>query len=278
MKNLTDMSNKILLKFAKKGINLSPDAYNKIMASENPLNLASSLIVKLKSNKYKPQDLISVKSEVVDELMGTSKPKKDDDNKKPIENKSESSKETSTENKKEKKDPDNTEKVIDSKIEFKRNSEKINVEYDFEVIQDSSNKSYTSGEIGDLIAYFQSRYEKLSKILKHRPELKATTKVADIENGQSNLSMILMVKEIRSTKNGHKLVEFEDETGSISILFSNKNEELFADVEKLVKDEVVGVIATKNDDLAIANQLIYPGVTKVAQKEMDFGVVFLSEV
>ena len=87
-----------------------------------------------------------------------------------------------------------------------------------------------------------------------------------------------MVKEIRSTKNGHKLVEFEDETGSISILFSNKNEEMFADAEKLVKDEVVGVIATKNDDLAIANQLIYPGVTKISEKEMDFGVVFLSDV
>ena len=56
------------------------------------------------------------------------------------------------------------EKIEDAKIEFKRNLEKINVEYDFEVLQDSSNKSYTSGEIGDLITYFQSRYEKLSKI------------------------------------------------------------------------------------------------------------------
>ena len=290
------MSNKILLKFAKKGINLSPDAYNKITSSENPLGLTSSLIVKLKSGKYKSKDLISISGEVVDELVNNNSsdkrntPKKESknkintpektltENKKESKNKINTPEKTLTENKKEKTEQDNTEKVVDSKIKFKRNTEKTNVKYDFKVIQDSSNKSYTSGEIGDLIAYFQSRYEKLSKILKQRPELKTTTKVADIESGQTNLSLILMVKEIRSTKNGHKLVEFEDETGSISVLFSNKNEEMFADAEKLVKDEVVGVIATKNDDLAIANQLIYPGVTKVPSKEMDFGVVFLSDV
>ncbi len=271
------MSNKVLLKFAKKGINLSPDAYNRIISSENPLSLTSSLIVKLKSGKYKSKDLISISGEVVDELLDNNNPQKRNTPEKNSE-KEINQPESSTENKNEKTDNYDSEKVVDSKIKFKRNTEKTNVKYDFKVIQDSSNKSYTSGEIGDLIAYFQSRYNKLSKILKQRPELKTTTKVADIENGQTNLSLILMVKEIRSTKNGHKLVEFEDETGSISILFSNKNEEMFADAEKLVKDEVVGVIATKNDDLAIANQLIYPGVTKISEKEMDFGVVFLSDV
>ena len=271
------MSNKVLLKFAKKGINLSPDAYNRIISSENPLSLTSSLIVKLKSGKYKSKDLISISGEVVDELLDNNNPQKKNTPEKNSE-KEINQPESSTENKNEKTDNYDSEKVVDSKIKFKRNTEKTNVKYDFKVIQDSPNKSYTSGEIGDLIAYFQSRYNKLSKILKQRPELKTTTKVADIENGQTNLSLILMVKEIRSTKNGHKLVEFEDETGSISILFSNKNEEMFADAEKLVKDEVVGVIATKNDDLAIANQLIYPGVTKISEKEMDFGVVFLSDV
>ncbi len=42
-----------------------------------------------------------------------------------------------------------------------------------------------------------------------------------------------MVREIRSTKNGHKLIEFEDDTGTIPILFSNKNEEVFKEAEKL---------------------------------------------
>ena len=301
------MTNNILLKFAKKGINLSPDAYAKVMKSDNPINLASELIIKLKSSDFKPADLISVSGKTIDEITGntatfseesaaqdntskeesddasieTATERKDDSNLKDKDTqKSESDSEDdekgeSLEGIVKKED---SEKIEDAKIQFKRNLEKINVEYDFEVLQDSSNKSYTSGEIGDLITYFQSRYEKLSKILKQRPDLKMTTKVADIEDGQTTLNLILMVKEIRSTKNGHKFIEFEDDTGSISILFSNKNEELFADAEKLVRDEVVGVIANKDGDFVIANQLIYPGVTRIEEKEMDFGVVFLSDV
>lgn len=132
--------------------------------------------------------------------------------------------------------------------------------------EDTSKKSYTSGELENLIAYFQSRYEKLANILVKRPELKNYTKVADIEEGQSNLSLILMVREIRSTKNGHKLIEFEDDTGTIPILFSNKNEEVFKEAEKLVKDEVIGVLADKNGDLAIGNEIINPGVMRIPKR------------
>ena len=292
------MTKNILLKFAKKGINLSPDAYAKVMKSDNPLNFASELIVKLKSNDFKPVDLISVNGKIIDEITGNintsseESTEKDNSPEEETDSDSQSTQETKDSNnsksdiRDDKKDESidgivkkkDSEKIEDAKIEFKRNLEKINVEYDFEVLQDSSNKSYTSGEIGDLITYFQSRYEKLSKILKQRPDLKMTTKVADIEDGQTTLNLILMVKEIRSTKNGHKFIEFEDDTGSISILFSNKNEELFADAEKLVRDEVVGVIANKDGDFVIANQLIYPGVTRIEEKEMDFGIVFLSDV
>ena len=287
------MTNNILLKFAKKGINLSPDAYEKVMKSDNPLNFASDLIVKLKSSDFKPVDLISISGKTVDEITGNI----DDDVKSEaaeptpeVNNKTDKNPDSITKKSELKSDDkkdtksegiikiDESEKIEDAKIEFKRNLENIDVEYDFEVLQDSSKKSYTSGEIGDLITYFQSRYEKLSKILKQRPDLKMTTKVADIEDVQTTLNLILMVKEIRSTKNGHKFVEFEDDTGSISILFSNKNEELFADAEKLVRDEVVGVIANKDGDFVIANQLIYPGVLRVQEKDMDFGVVFLSDV
>ena len=285
------MTNNILLKFAKKGINLSPDAYAKVMKSDNPVNFASDIIVKLKSSDFKPADLISVSGKTIDEITGNENSQSNDDDseseksdlkkedaikpKSKLNIDDEKEKTSSSEGIVKKED---SEKIEDANVKFKRNLEKINVEYDFEVIQDSSNKSYTSGEIGDLITYFQSRYEKLSKILKQRPDLKMTTKVADIEDGQTTLNLILMVKEIRSTRNGHRFVEFEDDTGSISILFSNKNEELFAEAEKLVKDEVVGVIANKDNDFVIANQLIYPGVTRIQEKDMDFGIVFLSDV
>jgi len=335
-------TNKILLKFAKKGINLSPEAYEKVVNAENPLDFASTLIVKLKGDKFTSKDLVSVSGETIDEITGkvietentnqktlTEEPKKEvkldpivekpkQEPKTPAESKPEtkaekskqetkpyveadSKTETVTEKPKEakpvsienlKKDTDEPEKhvnqtiveasetVKDEKIKFKRNLQKTNVEYDFEIIQDTSKKSYTSGEIENLIAYFKSRYEKLANILSKRPELRNFTKIADINDSDESLSLILMVREIRTSKNGHKIVEFEDDTGTISILFSQNKEDLFAEAEKLVRDEVIGVIANKSKDnnFAFGQEIINPGVLRIPEKEMDFGIVFLSDV
>ena len=323
-------TNKILLKFAKKGINLSPEAYDKVMKADNPLDFASNLIVKLKSDKFTSKDLICVSGETIDEITGVkTAPESDDQDtlikpeetqktvdktpqppkkvsdakeqppKKVMDEKPESAgneKEVETKKpdsiddlKKEGDEPEHyvneaiekaSETIKDTKIKFKRNEQKTNVKYDFKIIQDTSKKSYTSGELENLISYFKSRYDKLAKILSRRPDLRNYTKIADIDDGMDSLSLILMVREIRSSKNGHKIVEFEDDTGNISILFSNKNEELFAEAEKLVRDEVVGVIANKSSDagFAFGQQIINPGVLSIPEKEMDFGIVFLSDV
>ncbi len=294
------MTTKVLMKCAKKGINLSPSAFNKVMEVDDPIDFISSVIVKLKSGNYTPNDLISVSGDVIDEIkkelnIDDSSEKPQEKPLSPIKKTDEKKKTTistvkTNETLKDTKKKDKPKKMVnslinkvsetveDSNIKFERNLNKTNVEYDFEIIQDTSKKSYTSGEVENLISYFQSRYEKLAKILQRRPELKTFQKVSEIEENQSSLSLILMVREIRTTKNGHKLIEFEDDTGSIPILFSNKNEELFKAAEKLVKDEVVGVLADKNGDLAIGNQIIDPGVTRIQEKEMDFGIVFLSDV
>lgn len=294
------MTTKVLMKCAKKGINLSPSAFNKVMEVDDPIDFISSVIVKLKSGNYTSNDLISVSGDVIDEIkkelnIDDSSEKPQEKPLSPIKKTDEKKKTTistvkTNETLKDTKKKDKPKKMVnslinkvsetveDSNIKFERNLNKTNVEYDFEIIQDTSKKSYTSGEVENLISYFQSRYEKLAKILQRRPELKTFQKVSEIEENQSSLSLILMVREIRTTKNGHKLIEFEDDTGSIPILFSNKNEELFKAAEKLVKDEVVGVLADKNGDLAIGNQIIDPGVTRIQEKEMDFGIVFLSDV
>ena len=343
-------TNKILLKFAKKGINLSPEAYDKVINAENPVNFASNLIVKLKGDKFTSKDLVSVSGETVDEVLGIKKEIPDNSQKTLVEDKEEPAvknqtsnidkatqdkraknvnephsssvtqqkptvektpekpkiekkssvktpekpkdavKPTSIENLKKESDTPETyvneaikeasETIKKTNIKFKRNQQKSNVEYDIKIIQDTSKKSYTSGEIENLIAYFKSRYEKLANILSKRPDLRNYTKINDIDDDMESLTLILMVREIRSSKNGHKIVEFEDDTGTISILFSKNNDELFREAEKLVRDEVVGVIANKSDDrnFAFGQQIINPGVLRVPDKEMDFGIVFLSDV
>ncbi|MGL4670292.1 MAG: DNA-directed DNA polymerase II small subunit [Methanobacteriaceae archaeon] len=165
------------------------------------------------------------------------------------------------------------------KNKFKRNDAiNSNVNFDkFEIIQDTSQQSYTSGEIGNLVTYFQDRFEKIRNILSKRSDLKSYINISDIGESK-DISLIGMVRDIRTTKNGHKIMEFEDETGEVTVLFHSDNHEVFKESEPVVKDEILGLVATKNKDLAIANKLVFPGVARVPEKPMDFSAVFTSDI
>ena len=169
----------------------------------------------------------------------------------------------------------------EKKHHYVRNDMEITANFDnFKIIKDTSNKSYTNGDIGNLIEYFQSRYNKLSGILSKRPELRTFQKINELNEDQTDLNLILMITEIRTTKNGHYLLECEDDTGSITLLISKDNAELMESAVKLMKDEVIGVIAErrKGNDLAICQRIIDPGVPRMPKKDMDFGVVFTSDI
>ena len=377
------MSAEILIKFARKGIILSLEAYELIKNSDNPINLSSDIIVKLKSGNYSndmvPVNLetlkkmglnVNIKRDSVEKgqpaaeqaveskppqtetkletshtvekpLMGNkeepnlglteekakpiveAKPtvetktiQKDTAIEKPtvetptIETE-DIQKDTPIETKAMEKDiPEETESIEsttspqpettnysredvviikdtdvseDTKMKYKRNLTESKVNFDkFKVIKDTSNQSYTSGEIGNLIEYFQNRYKKLSGILSQRPELRTFQKINEITDNQTDLNLIVMITDIRSTKNGHYLIEVEDDTGSLPILVSNDNDKLIEYAKNLMKDEVIGVIAEKRprseNSLAIVKNLIDPGVPRIDRKEVDFGTVFTSDV
>ena len=63
------MTAEILIKFARKGIILSPEAYHLIASSENPLNLSSEIIVKLKSGNYS-KDMVPVDVNTLKKMEG----------------------------------------------------------------------------------------------------------------------------------------------------------------------------------------------------------------
>lgn len=364
-----NMTNKIITKFAKKGINLSPDAYFIIKNSKRPVDLSSNIIIKLKSGKYSDDDLISVDEKIVKEIMhdlgmdiaGAKDLKQENRDKivskasegkpavenkttqrpmhKPVESQTQSKpldakpeveakptniskpaeikpsttpkpaeiqatttpkpaeiKHTLGPNKADKKltleqNPsypsehvvtiEQKEASEENKHHYVRNDMEITANFDnFKIIKDTSNKSYTNGDIGNLIEYFQSRYNKLAGILSKRPELRTFQKINELNEDQTDLNLILMITEIRTTKNGHYLLECEDDTGSITLLISKDNAELMESAVKLMKDEVIGVIAErrKGNDLAICQRIIDPGVPRMPKKDMDFGVVFTSDI
>ncbi|MBE6511526.1 MAG: DNA-directed DNA polymerase II small subunit [Methanobrevibacter olleyae] len=357
------MTAEILIKFARKGIILSPEAYDLIKNSKNPINLSSEIIVKLKSGNYS-KDMVPVDATTIMRMEGLNlemkSPIKDEKPKaiKPLETKTplsnqrdaelekgETTQEKSIELNKPKttqstaeakitteEKPKTTQSTAEAKItteekpelnkpkaeekpkeeskpkanpgyasehvvkiedaevskevevKYKRNLTESKVNFDkFKVLKDTSNKSYTSGEIGNLIEYFQNRYKKLSGILEKRPELRTWQKINEITENQTDLNLIVMITDIRNTKNGHYLIEVEDDTGSMPILVSKDNDELIRAARNLMRDEVIGVIAQKRagqseNQLAICQNLIDPDVPRKDRKEVDFGTVFTSDI
>ena len=150
-------------------------------------------------------------------------------------------------------------------------------EFDFEILQDTSRKSYTNGEIKDLSSYFRNRYHKLKEMLNHKRELKDANSVKEATSLDDVVKIVGMVNEIRNTKNNHKIIELEDETGNATVLIHNENHEVFEQAERIVKDEVVGVVGGRKGSLIMASELINPGVPRIDEKSMDFGTVFLSD-
>jgi len=339
------MTAEILIKFARKGIILSPEAYDLIKSSKNPINLSSEIIVKLKSGNYS-KDMVPVDVDTIMKMEGLNleikgpvneeKPKAIEKpspiQTKPLETKAPTIKPTGIETEKpeikeetgiklekpqttpekgielekpkaEEKPKEEVKpkvnpgyasehvvKIEDAEVskevevKYKRNLTESKVNFDkFKVLKDTSNKSYTSGEIGNLIEYFQNRYKKLSGILEKRPELRTWQKINEITENQTDLNLIVMITDIRSTKNGHYLIEVEDDTGSMPILVSKDNDELIRAARNLMRDEVIGVIAQKRagqseNQLAICQNLIDPDVPRKDRKEVDFGTVFTSDI
>lgn len=371
------MRTKILLKFAKKGINLTPDAFNLIIKSKNPINLSSSIILKLKSNNYSNEDLSSINEDTIKEIMitlgelkeekqevdnnssledfssnsnkspyeeeikeidnspeisdndgvedgdmevevateeetkppvieepqqqvETSKPKVEEKPQQQVGSSKPSLEEEPTQPSKPKEEPsqepvetgypaefvikiDDNEEDNAPLHKYKRNEMEVTANFDgFEILQDTSKQSYTSGEISNLIDYFQDRYNKLTKILSRRPKLKMYQKIGDLTENQIDLNLIVMITDIRSTKNGHYFLECEDDTGSISVLVSKDNFESMREAEKLMKDEVIGIVATRagngENSLAICQNIINPGVPRMPNNPTDFATVFTSDV
>ena len=312
------MTAEILIKFARKGIILSPEAYDLIKNSKNPINLSSEIIVKLKSGNY-AKDMVPIDVNTIMKMEGLNlemkSPVKDEKpkvearppiNTKPPETKAPENKQAGIKiekpkvEEKPKEEPkpkinpgyasEHVVKIEDAEVskevevKYKRNLTESKVSFDkFKVLKDTSNKSYTSGEIGNLIEYFQNRYKKLSGILEKRPELRTWQKINEITENQTDLNLIVMITDIRSTKNGHYLIEVEDDTGSMPILVSKDNDELIRAARNLMRDEVIGVIAQKRagqseNQLAICQNLIDPDVPRKDRKEVDFGTVFTSDI
>ena len=127
---------------------------------------------------------------------------------------------------------------------------------EFKIIKNYSSWEPATAE--SFFANFYSRYTKLAKMLSSRPQLKNLTSIAQISRmkGREDISVVGMVSDIRKMKDGRKIIEIEDPTGSISVLISPAVKH----AETIVLDDVIGVRGQAGRGILFADEVVFPDI------------------
>ncbi|MDR0791306.1 MAG: DNA-directed DNA polymerase II small subunit, partial [Methanomassiliicoccaceae archaeon] len=142
---------------------------------------------------------------------------------------------------------------------------------------DVTGESMCEGKVDDFSKYFMSRYNALRDILKRR-----TGSAVPIERARSmdrEVHVIGMVSETSVTKNGHRMLRLEDETGSCKAIIL-KDSPYINDI--IVNDEVLSITGspTRDGALLVASEITRPGVPSARWEPSDSvaSVAFLSDI
>ncbi len=131
-----------------------------------------------------------------------------------------------------------------------------------EITNDITGNSTGTGTYDDFVSVFRDRYDRLSESLRSRVNHRPTSSVAGMSGG-SEAALIGMVSDLRSTANGHRLIELEDTSGTFPCLVT-KDKELIDPVNELLMDEVIAVEGRLADDSGIlfVDSLHFPDVPR----------------
>src|SRR5438128_8065690 len=140
---------------------------------------------------------------------------------------------------------------------FRRVGEKAaDQDPDVRILRDITGHSTCEGTLADFTRYFRHRFQALRHMLRSRHELAGAQEIAKARRSTREVRIIGIVADVRTTKNGHRILEIEDEVDRIAVLLPSDSA---VASEVAVMDEVVGVVGTVNDrGLVIARSIVRP--------------------
>lgn len=156
---------------------------------------------------------------------------------------------------------------------------------DVKILNDVTGNSTCEGTTKDFAQLFSDRFDTLRNHLrKQRRELMQAMPIKRIKRaGLNDIQIIGIVNDIRTTQNGHRLLELEDDTDTITCIALQNNAEVFGVAENIVIDEIIGLCGTlsKNGDLFIINNVIYPDISmhnRIHKSNAPLYAAFLSDI
>ena len=160
-------------------------------------------------------------------------------------------------------------------------------EYDAEIsiIKDVTGNSTCEGTTTDFTKLFVNRYNALRKILRsQRREMANAVPINRIKkNSMREVQLVGIIKDIRTTKNGHRLIELEDETDVATCIALKDNRDVMQMANEIVYDEIVGIKGqlSKNGDLIIIQNIFFPDISMQNGRhkaEIPVCAAFLSDI
>jgi DNA polymerase II small subunit len=157
-------------------------------------------------------------------------------------------------------------------------------ESEVRIINDITGKRTSEGTTQDFVNLFKDRYQAIRKILcSQRREIAQYIPINRIRKTMTDVQLIGIVKTVKTTHNGHRLIEIEDDTGSAALMALKTNTETMQQANEIMLDEVIGVVGkiSKTGDLIIVQNIIYPDIKLHHERkrtESPLCVAFLSDV
>lgn len=165
--------------------------------------------------------------------------------------------------------PKPPEVVVERATAFKAPAEDIKPQLRVFDECDVTGKSTSEGKVEDFIELFRDRFRRLSHIIKERGPAVRDIETLKARRYPDAIRVIGMVQTIKTTKNEHRIIEMEDETGTLTVLIPKSDQKLIRESQDVIPDEVIAVDGRLSRDLFIAKTLIRPDIAMHSPRRAD---------
>ncbi len=144
-------------------------------------------------------------------------------------------------------------------------------------IVDDKEISITEKGVPEFLQYYNDRYDAMKKLLMNRMEMQSATTINRLErrNEGDEATTIGLVNDKYSTNSGKWIVEIEDNTESFKVLVDER------EGERIVPDEVIGVIGSMGGDIIYADSIVRPDMpipSGIKTTEDDVEAAYISDL
>lgn len=159
-------------------------------------------------------------------------------------------------------------------------------EYDADIFidhrRDVTGKSRTTGKIEDFISYFRNRFKRMRRLFAGSKFGYMGVEVAELKKRNTEkVKVVGMVYKKSVTKKGNILLMIEDLTGTYKVVIPNRDEKLFEQANRIVRDDILAFYGKVVHPLLIADDFEWPDVPLLKERkksERDLEVAYISDI